>query len=198
MPGTPETGSRPAVVEIGYAWRGLRDSAAFALIAIFVTTFLAFRAKDEGRIEPVAVVLCVVCGVGTVWLGGFVARAVWRTVRRLPLLTLGSERVVLHSARVALPWSDIAEVRIVSRSPDDRTAKIIVFVPVDADRVLAGLRGMPRRFARSGIKRVGGPIFVRPHDLAMPFAEVLAAVRRVTAVPVRPAIDPRSVGGMRR
>ncbi|GAA4623009.1 hypothetical protein GCM10023196_017480 [Actinoallomurus vinaceus] len=187
-----ETGARPAAVEIGYTWRGLRDSAVFALIAILVTTSLAFRATDKGSFHQIPAVMSVVCGLWTVWLGGLVVRAAWRAARRLPFLTLDSDGVMLHSARVALPWSNVAEVRIVSRSPDGRTAKLIVFVPVDTDRAVAGLRGMPRRFARSGIKRVGGPIFVRPYALAMPFEEVLATARTLTTVPIRPAVDPRS------
>ncbi|MEV0407190.1 hypothetical protein [Actinoallomurus sp. NPDC050550] len=196
MPGSTDRGPDYAVVEIGYAWPGLREIVAFPLIGLFATVFLGFMATNKGIVNPVTVVLCVICGMGTAWLGGGVARAMWRAARRRPLLTLDSERVVLHSARVALPWSNVAEVRIVNRAPDRRTAKLIVFVPVDADRVVAGLRGMPRQFARSGIKRLGGPIFVRPEDMAMPFDEVLAAVRRLTAVPIRPAIDPRSAGRM--
>jgi hypothetical protein len=193
VPGRTDRGPDSAVVEIGYGRPGLREVVAFPLIGLLATVFLGLMATKEGSVNPVTAALCVLCGVGTAWLGGSVARAAWRAARRRPLLTLDSERVVLHSARVALPWSDVAELRIVNRSPDGRTAKLIVFVPVDADRVIAGLRGMPRRFARSGIRRLGGPIFVRPEDLAMPFDEVLAAVRRLAAVPIRPAIDPRSV-----
>ncbi|GAA4623006.1 hypothetical protein GCM10023196_017460 [Actinoallomurus vinaceus] len=189
-----ETGFRPAAVEIGYAWPGLREIVALPLIGLLATVCLGLWATNEGSANLIPAVLCVFCGVGTAWLGGSVARAAWRATRGRPLLTLDSEQVVLHSARVALPWSNVAEIRIVNRSPDGQTAKLIVFVPVDADRAVAGLRGMSRRFARSGMKHVGGPIFVRPEDMTSPFGEFLNAVRALTTVPVRPAIDPRTAG----
>jgi hypothetical protein len=44
---------------------------------------------------------------------------------------------------------------------------------------------MRRRFARDGMRRLGGPIFVRVVQLASPIEEVLAAARRWSAVPVR-------------
>ena len=193
MPGSAETEPRPAV-EIGYAWPGMRESVALSAIGLLLTGYVGLRAVGGGSVDPVFAVLSVVFGLSTALLAGYVARAVWRAKRRRPLLTLDSEGVVLHSARVSLPWSNIAEVRILNRSPDGRTAKLIVFAPVDAGRAVAGLRGMPRRFARDGIERVGGPIFARPHDMAMPLDQVLAAVRRLTTVPIRPGIDPRSAG----
>ncbi|GAB3973945.1 hypothetical protein GCM10029978_054360 [Actinoallomurus acanthiterrae] len=196
MPGSTDRGPDPAVVEIGYAWPGLREVVAFPLIGLFLTAFLGLRVANAGSVNLVAAVACVLCGAWTAWLGGGVARAMWRAARRRPLLTLDSERVVLHSARVVLQWSNVAELRIVNRSPDGRTAKLMVFVPIDADQVIAGLSGMPRRFARSGMKHLGGPIFVRPQDMALPFDEVLATVRTLTTVPVRPAIDPRTARGI--
>lgn len=100
-------------------------------------------------------------------------RAAVRALRGAPLLTLDAEGVTLHSARVTLPWSNVAEARIEHRP--GRPA-LLVFVAADERRAVAALRGLPRRFASSGIRRVGGPVFVRADQLARPVEDVLAAV----------------------
>lgn len=112
-------------------------------------------------------------------------RAVVRALRGVPLLTLDGEGVTLHSARVRLPWSNVAEIRIDRTARRPRSSDTIVFVPVDEIRAVEELRGRPRRFARDGIRRLGGPIFVRIGFLACPLDEILAAVRRSTPAPIR-------------
>lgn len=111
-----------------------------------------------------------------------VSRALARGLRGDPLLSLDGDGVTLHSARVTLPWSNVAEVRIEHRP---RRGDLLVFVPADERLAVEGLRGVPGKFARDGIQRVGGPIFVRTPQLAAPIEEVLSAVRRLSDAPVR-------------
>lgn len=88
-------------------------------------------------------------------------RAVWRRARGRPLLTLDEHGVTLHSARVTLPWADVAEVRIVAAPVDVLT---VVFVPYDPE--------------------AGGPVHVRVHDLAVEFEDLLTAIHRFTDAPI--------------
>jgi hypothetical protein len=123
-----------------------------------------------------------VCALLTVVFAMLFLRAVVRALRGAPLLTLDRDGVTLHSARVTLPWPNVAEIQI-DHKPGH--ADLLVFVPVDEDRAVEALQGLARRFARDGVRRVGGPIFVRVPQLARPIEDVLSAAHRLSAAPVR-------------
>ncbi|WP_329257661.1 hypothetical protein OG417_19225 [Actinoallomurus sp. NBC_01490] len=142
--------------------------------------YAAYTVRGDGRPVFTFVFFCFLF-VAFVFVPRFL-RTVVRALSGAPLLTINEDGVTLHSARVGLPWSNVAEVRV-ERRPG--RAELLVFVPVDAQRVAAAHRGTSRRFVRSGIPRVGGPIFVRADQLTLPLEEVLAAVRRSTSAPVR-------------
>lgn len=177
----------PAPFHAGYR-RGapsLRRSALlcalFALCAV-VTAGMAARGPAWMFVFPAIAV------AGALPLYVLTARAFWRAARGRPLLTLDAHGVRLHSARVALPWANVAEVRVVTAPPDVRT---IVFVPADAATALTGLRGLPRRFAKDGIARQGGPVFIRTDSLAVPLTALLTAIRTHTEAPIVHRCTPR-------
>jgi hypothetical protein len=165
---------------VGYRRSALAPPGVLALILPLATAYAGFLALGVGAV--LAAVAFTVFGLVTLVLVPLYLRAVVRALRGAPLLTFDADGVTLHSARVTLPWSNVAQIRI-DHTPG--RADMIVFVPEDPDRAVEGLRGLPRRFARDGIRRVGGPIFVRAAQLASPVEEILAAVRRSTSAPVR-------------
>jgi hypothetical protein len=165
---------------VGYRWGALASSAVPVVLLPLASASAAFLTLHAGVV--VAAVAFTGFGLVSLALVPLYLRAVVRALRGAPLLTFSGDGVTLHSARVTLPWSNLAQIRIdhAPGRPD-----LIVFVPLDQERVLEGLRGLPRKFARDGIRRVGGPIFVRPAQLARPVEEVLAAARRSSSAPVR-------------
>jgi hypothetical protein len=167
---------------VGYRWSSLLlSSVPVCGVLLAGTAYTGSLARNQ----LVAVVPFVVLAVISLLAVFFYLRAFVRALRRSPLLSLDGEGVTLHSARVRLPWSNVAEVRIDHAAGRRRSSETIVFVPVDAVRAVEELRGMARRFARDGIQRHGGPIFVRVAFLARPLEEILAAVQRSTPAPVR-------------
>ena len=147
------------------------------------TVYTGFLARGLSMLP--AVVAFAGCVLASLVLVPLYLRAVVRALSGAPLLTLDGEGVTLHSARVRLPWSNVAAIRIDHSSGRRRSSDTIVFVPVDEVRAVEELRGLPRRFARDGIQRLGGPIFVRVTHLGRPLDEILAAVRRSTPAPIR-------------
>ncbi|GAA4518456.1 hypothetical protein GCM10023191_092600 [Actinoallomurus oryzae] len=169
-----------STLAVGYRWAAVGKAGILAVLLPLAAGYAAYTALDDGPL--ISALFLVVFGfVALVFLPLF-ARAVLRAARGAPLLTIDEHGVTLHSARVGLPWSNLAEVRV-ERRPG--RAALLVFVPVDAEQVVTAHRGTPRWFARSGTPRVGGPVFVRADQLALPLDEVLAAVRRRTSAPVR-------------
>lgn len=165
---------------VGYRWAAVAKVGVPALLLPLAVGYAAYTVRGDGRPVFTFVFFCFLF-VGYVFLPRFL-RTVLRALSGAPLLTINEDGVTLHSARVGLPWSNVAEVRV-ERRPG--RAELLVFVPVDARQVETAHRGTPRWFARSGSSRVGGPIFVRADQLALPLEEVLAAVRRSTSAPVR-------------
>jgi hypothetical protein len=165
---------------VGYRRAALVPTGAFVVLVPLAAAYAAFQLLDAGVV--LAAVAFTVFGLVTLALVPLYLRAVVRALRGAPLLTFSDGGVTLHSARVTLPWSNLAQIRIdhTPGRPD-----LIVFVPLDQERVLEELRGLPRRFARDGVRRVGGPIFIRTAQLARPAEEVLAAARDRTSAPVR-------------
>jgi hypothetical protein len=178
------------VLHVGYRRPALAKAGLPALLPAFGTAYTGYLASGGGAVPAVA---CAGCALATLLIAPLYLRAVVRAVRGAPLLTLDRAGVTLHSARITLPWPELAEIRIQHGAAGDT----LVFVPLDAARVLAGLRGLRRRFARDGMSRVGGPIFLRVAQLASPVEEILAAARHWSAAPVRhrPALGP--AGGRR-
>ncbi|GLY82953.1 hypothetical protein [Actinoallomurus iriomotensis] len=168
------------MLTVGYRWAAVAKAGLPAVLLPLAAGYAEYIARGDGPL--ISVLLLVVFGFVTVVFLPLFLRAVVRASRGAPLLTIGEDGVTLHSARVRLPWSNVAEVRV-ERRPG--RAELLVFVPVDAAQVVTAHRGTPRWFARGGIPRVGGPIFVRADQLARPLEEVLAAVRRWTSAPVR-------------
>lgn len=168
------------MLTVGYRWSAVAKAGIPAVLLPLAAGYAAYTALDDGPLIS-ALLLVVFVFVVLVFVPLFL-RAVVRASRGAPLLTINEDGVTLHSARVGLPWSNVAEVRV-ERRPG--RAELLVFVPVDAGQVETAHRGTPRWFARSGSSRVGGPIFVRADQLALPLEEVLAAVRRSTSAPVR-------------
>jgi hypothetical protein len=151
--------------------------------AVLLPLGAAYAAWTAQRTGPwLSAVLWVVFGFVTCVFVPLFVRAAVRWLGGAPLLTVDGGGVTLHSARVRLPWSNVAEVRIRHRPGQ---AGVLVFVPADAARATGGLRGPARWFARSGIDRLGGPVFLRTDQLTCPVDDLLAAVRAVAAVPVR-------------
>ena len=175
----PEAG----VLDVGYRRSGVARVGVLAAIPLLGTAYTGFAAF--GPASAFAAVGFVGCAAATLLIIPPYLRAVVRTLRGAPLLTLDRDGVTLHSARIRLPWSNVAEIRIGHTAGRGPAGDTLVFVPVDESRVLAELHGMRRRFARDGMRRLGGPIFVRVVQLASPIEEVLAAARRWSAAPAR-------------
>jgi hypothetical protein len=165
---------------VGYRWAALAPSGVLVVLLPLATAYAAFLALNLGVV--IAAVAFTVFGLVTVALVPLYLRAMVRALRGAPLLSFSDRGVTLHSARVTLPWSNLAQIRI-DHTPG--RSDLIVFVPLDQERVLEGLRGLPRRFARDGVRRVGGPIFVRTAQLTRPVEEILAAARHSSPAPVR-------------
>jgi hypothetical protein len=163
-------------LEAGYAPGYLTRSLVLPGVWVVVTVIVAVQALSGG---PLWIGLLVVCLVVSLFLAVLFGRAVWRAFRGLPLLTLDDEGVTLHSARTHLDWANVAEIRIVPTAKQGRN-KVIVFVPVDAQRSMDGLSWYGRWFARDGIRRLGSPVFAPVEGL--PIDEVVAAARRFTRV----------------
>jgi hypothetical protein len=169
-----------AELSVGYRGAAVAKAAVPCLLLPCAAAYAVHLAWGQRPLFAVPVSLAFVFVV-VVFVPLF-ARSVVRALRGAPLLTIGPQGVTLHSARVRLPWSNLAELRVEHRPG---RAEQLVFVPVDPAQVASAHRGTPRMFARSGSSRVGGPIFVRADQIAVPLEEVLAAVRRWTPVPVR-------------
>jgi hypothetical protein len=168
------------MLAVGYRRSALTPLGVLTAILALATAYTGFVALGTGF--GLATAAFTVCALLTLVFVPLFLRAVVRALRGAPLLTLDGGGVTLHSARVTLPWSNVAEIRIVHK-PDH--ADLLVFVPVDETRAVEALNGLPRRFAADGIRRVGGPIFVRVPQLADPIEDVLAAAHRLTTAPVR-------------
>jgi hypothetical protein len=177
-------------LHVGYRRPALAKAGLPSVLLAFGTAYTGHLASGG---EAVATVAFAGCALATLLIVPLYLRAVVRAVRGAPLLTLDRAGVTLHSARITLPWPELAEIRIQHGAAGD----LLVFVPLDAARVLAGLRGLRRRFARDGMSRVGGPIFVRAAQLASPVEEILAAARHWSAAPVRHRHALGPVGGPR-
>lgn len=175
-------GRSAGVFRVGYRASSLAGSGLLTGIFLLATVYTGFFAF-HGAVFLLAAF--VVCGLGTLFIGSLQLRAVTRALTGAPLLSLDREGVTLHSARVSLPWSNLKEIRIghpADRGPNFDT---LVFVPADESAAIETLRGLPRWFARDGIKRVGGPIFVRAGHLALPIEDIVHAARQWTSAPVR-------------
>ena len=171
------------VLAVGYRRQGVTRAGLLPVLLLIGTACTGFAAARPGSVY--AVVGFVACAAATLLIVPLYLRAVVRALRGAPLLTLDRDGVTLHSARIRLPWTNVAQIRIrhtAGRSPAGDT---LVFVPVDENRVLTELHGLRRWFARDGIRRLGGPIFVRVDQLASPIEEVLAAARCWSTAPVR-------------
>jgi len=171
----------PEPLHVGYRRGSASLWQAGGLCAVAAAVTAALITYVPGG-NPVALCGAVVSGLLFVVLAVVTGRAVWRAVRNRPLLTLDGSGVTLHSARVSLRWIDVAEVRVVTRPDGVRT---VVFVAEDADLALGRLQGLAFWFAVNGIDRVGGPVFVRAHDLAIELEPLLTAVHRYAAVPIK-------------
>jgi hypothetical protein len=169
-----------SALTVGYRWAAVAKAGLPAVLLPSAAAYAAYTVLDDGPLIS-GLLLVVFLFVTLVFLPLFL-RAVVRASLGAPLLTIDGGGVTLHSARVGLPWSNVAEIRV-ERRPG--RAALLVFVPVDAERVVTAHRGTPRWFALSAIPRVGGPVYVRADQLALPLEDILAAVRRSTSVPVR-------------
>ena len=177
------TGPRPVgddVLAVGYRRSALAPLGVFTAVLTLATAGTGSIAFGAGL--GLTTVAFAACALLTLVFVPLFLRAVVRALRGAPLLTLDRAGVTLHSARVTLPWSNVGEIRI-DTTPD--RADLLVFVPVDDARAVEELRGLARRFARDGIRRVGGPIFVRVPQLARPIEDVLSAARHLSSAPVR-------------
>lgn len=177
------TDPRPAgdgALAVGYRRSALTPLGVFAAILAFGTACTGFLALGDGF--GLTTAGFAVCALLTLVFVPLFLRAVVRALRGAPLLTLDAAGVTLHSARVTLPWSNVAQIRI---DHEPGHADLLVFVPVDEDRAVEALHGLARRFAADGIRRVGGPIFIRVPQLAEPIEDVLTAARRLSTAPVR-------------
>lgn len=175
-PRTTEDG----VIAVRYRRSALGPPGALSLILVLATACTGHLALGSGSGPATAAV--TVSALLTLVFVPLYLRAVVRTLRGAPLLSLDRDGVTLHSARVTLPWSNVAEIRIVHKPGH---ADLLVFVPVDGRQAVESLHGLPRRFASDGIRRVGGPIFLRVPQLADPVEDLLSAARRLTTAPVR-------------
>jgi hypothetical protein len=165
---------------VGYRWAALASSGVPVVLLPLAGASAGVLTLHGGVV--LASVAFTGFGLVTLALVPLYLRAVVRALRGASLLTFDADGVTLHSARVTLPWSNLAQIRV-DHTPGH--SDLIVFVPLDPERVLEELRGLPRRFARDGIRRVGGPIFIRTAQLARPAEEILAAARRSSSAPVR-------------
>jgi hypothetical protein len=171
------------VLAVRYRASSMVGVGFFALLLLLATAYSGFLAFGIGA--AFLFVPFIAFGLVTLLIVPRYLRAAARAFRGAPFLTLDREGVTLHSARIALPWSNVAEIRIDHTAGRGSRSDTLVFVPVDERAAVAALRGLPRWFARDGIKRFGGPIFVRAGHLASPVEEILSAARRSTSAPVR-------------
>ncbi len=179
----------PAVLSIGYKAATFKQAAIFCMILLVAAAACGYFVMTD-LYRPLFVPVFLLNVSATALIVFLCLRAAWRAFRGFPLLTLDAERVTLHSARVYLGWSDVAEIRITRIIRKGRVHDMIVFVPVDAHRAMAGPRGLRRQFAREGIKHFGSPVYLRVADLTLPLGDVVAAAQRLTAAPVRHHYDP--------
>ncbi|MGH3377483.1 MAG: hypothetical protein ACRDP6_22355 [Actinoallomurus sp.] len=178
------TNDRPAgVLAVGYRASSMIVLGLLSVFILLVTAYVGFLAFGIGALF--LFVAFVAFALVTLLIVPRYLRALARVLRGAPLLTLDHDGVTFHSAPIAMPWSNIAEIRIDHTAGRGARSDTLVFVPVDERAALKSLRGLPRWFARDGIKRVGGPIFMRVGVLACPIEEILAAVQRLTSAPVR-------------
>lgn len=171
------------VLAVGYRASSIVGVGFFALFLLLVTAYSGFLAFGIGA--AFFFVPFIAFGLVTLLIVPRYLRAAGRALRGAPLLSLDRDGVVLHSARIVLPWSNVEEIRIDHTAGRGARSDTLVFVPVDERAAVQALRGLPRWFARDGIKRLGGPIFVRAGHLAKPIEEILSAARRSTSAPVR-------------
>ena len=176
-------GTRPGVLVVGYRRSPLFLSCLPVLVLLFGTIYTGFLMF--GLKSVFLALLFVVFALVTLLFVPLYLRAVVRVLIGRPLLTLDGDGVAMHSARIRLPWSNVAEIRIDHTRSGRPAADMIVFVPRDEREVLATHRRWSRRFARDGIRRHGGPIFLRASVLACPIEKILAAAGRSAPVPVR-------------
>lgn len=174
-----------AVHNIGYAHSALKDVGVICLLVVAGAGWSGYRTFGAGGFRVGYLPVVFVSGVAAMFLVPLTARAIWRASRGRPLLTLTASGVVLHSAGVRLPWSNVAEIQIIHRVGRHRRTDIVVFVPVDPGMALHGLRGRARWFARDAVRRVGGPILVRVGSMRSPLPEVLNTIRALTSAPIR-------------
>jgi hypothetical protein len=188
MTGAPELAGKPEgdeaeALSVGYHASTMAKSGIISALFLTAAAYAGYLAA--GLDSVLAAFAFVALGLATVLTVPLYLRAVVRALRGAPLLTLDREGVTLHSARIHLPWSNIKEIRIDHTAGHGPAHDMIVFVPADEHAAVTPLRGLRRRFARDGIERLGGPIFVRAGHLSTPLEEILTAARKSTPAPIR-------------
>lgn len=171
---------------VGYRFPMLAKTGLLAVALPLFAAYCGYIAygADDPTVAVVGLVGATMCALAALLIVPLYLRAILRALRGAPMLTLDREGVTLHSARVTLPWANVAEVRIDRMTGRGPGADTIVFVPVDENAAVAALRGLPRRFARDGIRRLGGPIALRAAQLTCPVDDFVAVLRSAS-VPVR-------------
>lgn len=181
------------VLHVRYQKRGLGlliGGIGFLAVAMALTVDMVMPWGSDplhwmmGASVAVELVFIAVLAVGA-------ARAVVRAMTGRPLLSLDADGVLLHSVRLRVAWSDVAQIRLVQTRPGSRTM-MLVFVPHDPGRVAAGRGPWARLFARDYTRRLGSPIVAPVDDVAAEVDEMLRVARHYTDAPVRRQY---SVGG---
>jgi hypothetical protein len=167
-----------------------RRGALLSLGALLVLV-LAFGdafVKVLDHPHPVIVIAyALVTMIAIIGCAGYIIPT-WPVLRRTPLLSLDDNGVRLHSWGLAIPWSNVSAVRIsmVSLSDDRKsaTSATLLFIAVSDERVLKEARGIARYFARTGIDRLGAPLWVSLSALAISVDDLCNAIERIGSTSV--------------
>lgn len=157
-----------------------RFQRSTAFIALLFLAYAALAVFASGGLRAIAVAGAVVFGVTGLWAG----LAAARQVRREPVAATLDNRGVRFRRHELVGWEDIAEVRLGAVEPRLlfalRPLHYIAFLPAQAS-------GLPR--PRPGewlaVKRHGTNMVLLAETVTPPAQDILAAVERLSGVPVR-------------
>jgi hypothetical protein len=164
-----------------------RRGALLSLVALAVIV-VAFGVAFVGVLNhphPVIVITyTAVTIVAIIGCAGFMIPT-WPRLRGKPLLSLDRNGVRLYSWRLVMPWSNVSSVRIsMVTLPDNRKSPKLLFIAVSDQRVLDETHGIARYFARTGIDRLGAPLWVSLSSLAISIDDLCDAIERIGSISV--------------
>lgn len=165
----------------------LSISACLAVMGglAYAAVVLSRGHRSAGQTAVAAALYLVVPATALV-VGGVLMLPTLRVVFRIPLLSLDSDGVVLHSVRLKVRWSDIDEI-VKTRLPgvDNKARCALLFSVVDDQAVLRDVGRLAGKVAAAGMSRYDAPMWVYCDDFSIPIDDVIAAIERISSIQVR-------------